>query len=318
MYKIKNFGLSELMLEDLHLFNKYIKASTYFTGLWASNFPYIWSISRLKNINVYWKIIDSMLVTFIMTKKGFMYVWCLPFGKGNADYVISVTKKGLELCNDWNALHNYKKSAYVNLLNEKQIQFLASSNSFRKTFLYKKFDSKEIIWSVDKITQLKGKEYREIRAIRNKLHRDYPSITFREYSPSDYKGVLALKELWNKTSGQKYERITDRNLFHQILHHYQELNEMIYVATIEEEIVGFVTGSILPNGLSWGCLAKAHPNYKGVSIYLYTEFAKVIRSKDPNVSLIHVGSDNNEKGLRYFKEKFRPVEKLSQYALKLR
>lgn len=259
-----------------------------------------------------------MLVTFIMTKKGFMYVWCLPFGKGNADYVISVTKKGLELCNEWNALHNYKKSAYVNLLNEKQIQFLASSNSFRKTFLYKKFDSKEIIWSVDKITQLKGKEYREIRAIRNKLHRDYPSITFREYSPSDYKGVLALKELWNKTSGQKYERITDRNLFHQILHHYQDLNEMIYVATIEEEIVGFVTGSILPNGLSWGCLAKAHPNYKGVSIYLYTEFAKVIRSKDPNVSLIHVGSDNNEKGLRYFKEKFRPVEKLSQYALKLR
>ncbi len=318
MTSLNNFGLRELNIEDAQLYSKYIKSSSYFTGLWASNYPYIWCISRLKSLKVVWKIIDNMLVTFILTKKQFMYMWCLPFGQGNADHVLKVTVKSLLLCNEWNNLNNIKRHAYVNLLNERQILFLSSSKKFRKTFLYKQYKSKEIIWSLEKLVKLEGKNFREIRATRNKLIREHPSIILREYTSSDYENVIALKELWNKTSGKKYKKITDQHLFNQILHNYKELDELIYVATIEERVVGFVTGSILPNGIAWGCISKADPNIKGLSIFLYIEFAKILKAKDPSVNLLHVGSDNNEKGLQQFKDKFRPVEKLHLYALKLR
>ena len=315
---LKEHSFKEIRIEDYDLFSKFIQQSSYFTGLWASNFTYIWSLSQLKNIKVFWKIIDHMLVPFIMTKKLYMYVWCLPFGKGNENHVIKVTKKTLLLCKQWNTIYQQKKSATVNLVNERQFQFLASSPLFKENFFYKKYDSKEIIWSVPKLVQLKGKEFSEIRSLRNKLKREHPTILFREYQPTDYKSVKKLKQIWNKTSGQKYKVITDHNLFHQVIHYYQALQEKIYVATVDGKIVGIVTGAILPNGISWGCIAKTLPGYKGLSEYLYTEFAKSMYSINPRLTMLHVGSDNNQEGLRRFKEKFRPIEHLELYALKLR
>ena len=272
----------------------------------------------MKNVKVFWKIIDDMLTPFILTRKRFMYVWCLPFGKGDADHVLKVIRKSLLLCKEWNDFHQHEKDAFINLLNERQIQFLSKSTLFKNIFTFKTLQSKEILWSIPKVIQLKGKEFNEIRANKNHLHRNHPSISFREYTPSDNRDVRELKEIWNDTAGQKYKNITDQNLFHVILQHYQALHEMIYVATIEDKVVGIVTGSILPNGLSWGCIAKAHPSYKGLSEFIYTEFAKAINEIDPNVTLLHVGSDNNHEGLRRFKEKFRPVEVLELYALKMR
>jgi uncharacterized protein len=315
---LQRHGLQEISKDHYHLFSKYIKSTTYFTGLWASNFTYIWSLSQLKNVTVYWKVIDDMLTPFILTKKKFMYIWCLPFGNGDAEDVLRVTRRCLLLCKEWNDLFHHQKRAFVNLMNERQLQFISKSVLFRRSFSFKKYRSKEILWSIPKVTQLKGKEFNDIRSLRNKLRRNNPSLTFRKYTSADYEALVELKEMWNKTSGKKYKKITDTNLFYQVLHHYQDLRELVFVATIEEKVVGFVTGSILPNGLSWGCIAKAHPAYKGLSEFLYTEFAKEIYHKDPEVVLLHVGSDNNQEGLRRFKEKFRPVEILDLYALRLR
>ena len=310
--------LQEIRLIDYEVYSKYMKITPYFTGLWASNFTYIWSLSQLKSINVYWKIIDDMLVTFVLTRKNFMFVWCLPFGKCTPKHILRVVKESLALCRQWNSNHFHKRQPFIHLLNRRQVQFLSKSRFFRKIFITKKLKATEYLWDIPKIIELKGKDFREIRGNRNRILRAHPSIQIRAYVPEDYEEVMHVKNVWNKTAGQKYKSITDANLFQQVLQHYKALHEWIYVVTINEKIVAVVTGAILPNGLSWGCAAKALPGYKGLYEYLYTEFISIIHKIQPEIEILHVGSDNNHEGLRKFKEKFRPLEKLSLYSMKLR
>lgn len=308
--------LKEIKLSDYEIYSYFIQRSSYFTGLWASNFTYIWSVSRRKNVKIYWKITDDMLATFVLTKKGYLYMWCLPFGEGDANKVTHVLLKCLTLCREWNRHHSMREKPIVNLLNEPQLHFLSNSKLFRRTFRVKSYESKEMIWSIPKVILLKGKEFADIRNSINRIKNNHPYIQIREYEPSDYKRLLELKTHWNRTSGSKYNRITDDHIFKQVLHHYKSLHETILIATIGQRIVGFVSGAVLPNGIAWGCMAKALPEYRGIYEYLYTEFAKYLHEKNPEIILLHTGSDNNHEGLRRFKNKFRPIFTLNLYSIK--
>ncbi|WP_077211713.1 phosphatidylglycerol lysyltransferase domain-containing protein [Bacillus dakarensis] len=312
------YGFRKITLRDYEIYSDYTEVTSYFTGLWASNFTYIWSLSRKKNINVFYKIIDGMLVTFIRTKRNYMFLWCLPIGQGNADHVVKVLMKSLELCRDWNTQYNVTKKPIVYLLNELQLNFLKTSSYFDSFFILTGQKSKEIIWDISKVVERKGKEFQAVRYWLNRIEREYPSLQFRRFTPSDLKQVLFLKKRWNEASGKRYSRITDNHTFTQIFRHYQSLHELIFVATIDDRVVGVVTGEILPNKLAWGCIAKGLPEIKGIYEFLYTEFARNIQELNPEINLLLTGSDNNHEGLRTFKEKFNPVLKLKLYSLKLR
>lgn len=316
LLNIENFN--EITLQDFELYSTYIKNSSYFTGLWASNFTYIWCLSKKTNLKVYYKFFDEMLVTFIRTKSEFMYIWCLPFGKGNADHVVKVLLKSLEFCKNWNEENQHAKKPFIYLLNEPQRSFLSTSRFFGKRLKITNHKSREIIWDIPKIVERKGKNFSEIRYLLNRLRKNYPTLAFREFTPSDFNEVFLLKKRWNQDSGRKYKQITDDHTFNLVFNHYQSLKEMIFVATIDEKIVGFVTGAILPNGISWGCIAKGDQEVKGIYEYLYTEFARVIAEQNPEVTLLHTGSDGNHEGLRNFKDKFRPAFRLNLYSLRLR
>ena len=81
-----NFGkwdFHEIKLADINIYSEFIKATEYPANLWSSNFAYIWASSQSSLRRILWKVVDEMLVTFGLSFKNSLYLFCLPFGKGN-------------------------------------------------------------------------------------------------------------------------------------------------------------------------------------------------------------------------------------------
>lgn len=303
-------------IEDMDLYTKYIKRTEYPANLWTSNFAFLWSVSQSRFRKILWKIVDDMLVTFVYLRTGELYLTCLPFGYGDADKVVAVLKKSLSFCNEWN---NYDpSSSVVKVLDELQLHFLEQSNDFRKYFNVVGLVGKEKYFSIPKLVSLKGKEFDTIRRKINKFHRLYPGTIIREYTSKDFEEVMVLGDYWSNTSGEKYSYIFDSIYFPQLVEHYIELDHLILLAEYKDKIIGLVSGGTLPTGESWWCLSKFMNDYEGLSELLIVELAKKIHKINPNIQIMNAANDLGPGGLRFFKERFRPVLDLRRFLLKLK
>jgi hypothetical protein len=314
---VGNWILHRIRLRDKEMYSYFIKQSQYPVNLWSSNFDFIWADAQSVQKQVYWKIVDGMLVTFAFQKRYGLYLLCLPFGSGDPDQVLHVVYRCLQFCNRWNRSKNYPP-ATVKTVNSQQLEFLEKSEYFRKFFEYVKLKGIERHFSVKNLVELKGNSFQRIRNAINRFNRNYPQTIFRRYTPKDYKPLLLVSQNWKKTAGSKYSVIFDDVYFHEILKHQAELDHLIIVAEMDGKIVGMASGGILPTGQSWGCLIKKLADINDLNEKLIVEFAKEIHRIDPNVELMNVGSDLGAEGLIAFKEKFRPVLNLERYRIALK
>jgi hypothetical protein len=78
-----------------------------------------------------------------------------------------------------------------------------------------------------------------------------------------------------------------------------------------------ISGGVLPNGQSWACLRKTLLEFEGLSEFLVVELVRTIHSINPAVETMNDGGDLT-KGLKAFKEKFRPVLSLKRYRVLLK
>lgn len=309
------WSFNVIQLSDIDIYSDYIKKTEYPANLWSSNFAFLWAVSQSKARKVLWKIVDGMLVTFSYLKSGELYLICLPFGKGNPDKVISVLYKCLNYCK---SLNNNSSSSVVKVINQLQLDFLKKSTEFDKYFKVINLVGLEKHFSIEKLISLSGKDFETIRRKINKFKRLYPNAVIREYKAVDYDKVMKLGDYWSNTSGQKYSYIFDNTYFHEIIKHYQELNHLVLVVEIDDEIIGMVSGGELPNRQSWWCLSKFMNDYDGLSELLIVELARKINEINPKIELMNAAEDLGPGGLRFFKERFRPVLDLKRYLIKLR
>lgn len=307
--------IKELDINDIDLYAKYIKATNYQANVWSSNFSYLWAHTESKNLKVFKAFINNMLVTLILNKNGRLYLPCLPFGRGNAEKVIDVVLKCAKFFYKWNLESNYTTMSTVNPINSVQLEFLKSSNRFERNFRVEKLSGLERHFSIPKIIELKGKEFSNIRNKINRFRKFYTNTVTRRYDISDFDSVMKIGNYWENTSGKKYKRIIDGFYYESIIRNYQKLNHIILVIELEGEIIGMITGEILPTGQAWGCLTKFIKEYDGISEFLTVTMAKEINRIAPKVKFINVGSDLGSKGLAFFKERFRPVMSYERYAL---
>ena len=129
---------------------------------------------------------------------------------------------------------------------------------------------------------------------------------------------MKLGEYWSKTSGQKYSYTFDDVYFPEIIKHYKELNHLVLVVEMNNEIIGMISGGDLPTGQSWWCLSKFVNSYDGLSEFLIIELAKAINKIDPKIELMNAAEDLGPGGLRFFKERFRPILDLRRFVVKLK
>jgi hypothetical protein len=300
---------------DINIYSEYISKSEYPANLWSSNFAFLWAISQSKMRKLIWRFVDGMLATFVYLSTGELYLICLPYGKGNPDKVCEVVYKCLSYCYHIN--NNNAANSVVKVVNEQQLQFLKQADKFNYYFKTIGLVGLEKHFSISKIISLEGKEFDTIRRKINKFKRVHPSVTVRKYTDDDYEKVMKLGEQWSNTSGQKYSYIFDDVYFHQIVKYWHKLEHLILVVEEKDQIIGMVSGGELPTGQSWWCLSKFINEYDGLSELLVVELAKEIHKINPSIELMNAAEDLGPGGLRFFKERFRPVLDLRRYVIKL-
>jgi uncharacterized protein len=301
---------------DMNLYSEYIKKTEYPANLWSANFAFIWAVSQSKTKKILWKVVDDMLVTFTYLKSDELYLTCLPYGKGTPDKVADVVYKCLKYCYEYN--NHADSSTVVKVLNSLQLDFLRQAKHFDEYFKVGGWVGMEKHFSIPKLLSLPGKDFEYIRRKINKFHKLCPTAVIREYKEEDFEAVMKLGEYWSNTSGEKYSQIFDGVYFREIIKHCKELNHIVLLVEVDGKLVGMSSGGDLPNGQSWWCLSKFMNDYDGLSELLIIEMAKAINKINPNIEIMNAAEDLGPGGLRFFKERFRPVLDLRRYLLKLR
>lgn len=314
--KLGNWNFSEIIITDNNLYEKYTKETNYPVNVWSYNFPFLWSFSQADTRTVLWKIIDNLLFTFGNTKKGTLYLVCLPFGKGNPDFIVKSLYKALTFCYDFN---NKKSSkTLVRAVNENQLDFLRKSDYFDKYFTVKLLNGIERHFNINDILELKGKKFSNVRYKINKFNREYPEAVVRSYKSKDFDKLLKLSKYWDSTSGENYNSIWGNVFYTEIVRNYYKLRHIILVIEIDNKIQGMVSGGITAEGQSWGSFLKGNRNIVGINEKLIKEFAHEINRVNPHVKYVNMGSDMGASGLITFKEKFHPVFNFKRYKILLK
>ncbi|GAA4720020.1 phosphatidylglycerol lysyltransferase domain-containing protein [Brevibacillus fulvus] len=314
---LRDWAFRKIRLRDREMFIEFQKQCDYPLNLWSANFDYLWADSQSREKKVMWRIVDGMLVPFVLMRKGGLHLVCLPFGKGTAEQVLQTVYRCLRFCNRWNRGNGFSM-ATIRTVNAAQLEFLQQSDKMGKYFDVMQIRGKERHFGIQNLVKLAGKDFARIREAINKFKREHPTLTVRRYTDEDFRKLLRVNENWRKTAGKKYSLIFDGVYFEQILKRHKELEHIILVVEIDEKIVGMVTGGLTPAGNAWGCLTKRLEGYNGINEFMMVEFAREINRVDPSAELLNVGSDLGVPGLVAFKEKFRPVLSLERYRVRLK
>lgn len=305
-----------IQLEDKDIYAEYVKKTRYPSNLWSSNFAYLWANSQSGRRMILWKIIDGLLVTFAYSYKKTLYLFCLPFGDSTPEKLIDVLLTALNYCLEWN--HFNKDNTVVRMINDNQLAFLEKDERFQKLFKKTTWTGIERHYDLKLVSELKGKDYENIRNRVNKFYRENPDAKVFPYQKSDYNELLKLEERWRTTFGKKYSNIFDGVYYKELLKYHDELEQTTLVMRKENRVIGMISGGILPTGQTWGSVVKFENNIPGLSETLTVEYCRLLHKMFPDAKLINVGSDLGSGGLRDYKLKFRPVLNLKRYQLYLR
>jgi hypothetical protein len=314
--KLGKWDFHDIGLQDMAMYSQLIRDTDYPANLWSSNFAYLWASSQSNLRRVLWKIVDAMLVTFGLSYKNTLYLFCLPFGKGGPEAVIDVTYKCLRYCYEWNQAG--KDRTLVRMINHNQLEFLQACPRFDNLFRLVTLEGIERHLEIEKLVSLPGKDFSTIRNKVNKFQRENPEAAVRRYRKADYGPVMELSKRWRKIAGRKYANIFDKAYFREMLKYNDELGQLIFVAENGDRIIGMVAGGELPTGQAWGSLLKYESGIAGLSETLSVEFARELNRINPGLRLMNVGSDLRAGGLREYKLKFRPVLNLKRYQVFLK
>ncbi len=309
--QLGKWDFHEIELRDKSMFSEYIQATEYPANLWSSNFPYLWASSQSSLRKILWKVLDGMLVTFGHSYKNTLYLFCLPFGKGNSGQVMDVLHQCMKYCYDWN--HQEKHRTLVRMINDCQLEFLRSCPEFDNLFQPVTLQGIERHFSIKHLAALYGKDFRNIRSRVNKFSKENQDVTIRRYQTEDYDDLIELGNHWASAAKKRNLAVFDKVYYRELIKHCDELEHIILIFQKGSQIIGMVAGGQLPTGQAWGSIIKYEAGIPGLSETLIIEFARELNRINPTLELMNVGSDLGAGGLRDYKLKFRPVLNLKRY-----
>jgi len=306
--KINDWVFKIVGLEDKELYEKYFATTEYPMTAWSNDFTYIYTHNESNTKTIMWIVVDEMLCTFIENAKKRLDLYCLPFGGGDVDKVKSVVIKCLSFCD---VVNGGVGISSVQGADELQANWLKTNIEDDALKFKKMAFGLEHHYSISKLINLEGKDFAYIRRKINTFKKKYPEAIFRHYDASkgDWEGLMALKKEWNDTAGDKYFRIHDATYFRATVKEHEKLDHLIFVVELNKKIVAMISGGMHHNDSKAGWCYNRNPlNYiDGLSEFIIVQLAHELKALYPTVETMNDGGDGNKKGLRYFKEKFRPI-----------
>lgn len=185
-----------LRLADQNMFASYVRETRYPANLWSSSFAYLWAISQSSQRTLLWKLIDGLLVIFVHTTKGSLYLPCLPFGDASPDQLAEATEHALTFCGGWNK--GDRNKTVVKLLNADQLAFLREAKRFDALFSRVPWQGIERHFSVPRLDALEGAGFANVRNRVRKFYRETPDASLKPFVESDIDSLLTLGRQWEQ------------------------------------------------------------------------------------------------------------------------
>jgi hypothetical protein len=307
---LKGIKFMEIDFTDKPMIEDYIKKTSFDTNMWTMNFTYYYTFNESATRKVVWKIIDDMLCIFIVNNNQHMFMLHLPLGECDRRKLNIVTLKCFKLMQKIN--EEDTKETYI-----RDISDLHKDMLMQKYFkLNKGSFGNEHHYDVKGVASLAGKPFAYIRHKINKFNKEYPNAIWRPYEDKDWDQMLMLQKAWEDTAGEKYFRIVDATYYRGTLKNYQKLGHQVFVVELDKRIIGMISGAYLTDDhkLAWCYLRKPLNNFDGLSEFVIYKLCCELKEAD----LLNDGADGGHKGLKFFKQRFSPVQSPAIFICKLR
>lgn len=216
-------------------------------------------------------------------------------------------------------LHELKKYCHIHeipfvlcLVEENFLEKLRSV----ETCLHEKVESDwfDYVYDIESLRTYRGKKYATQRNHVNAFHKQYtndkvvvgdidPSLA-KEFLDTFYqnKEIVGPIELEEKV--KTYEVFTNQST-------YQFHTIGLY---IDDKLVGLASGEVIGDTV-YEHIEKALDQYDGIYPVLSQAFAQSIT--DENVKYVNKEEDCGDMGLRYSKEKYRPIKKIEKHTVEI-
>ena len=170
----------------------------------------------------------------------------------------------------------------------------------------------DYIFQCEKFRTLAG---RALSSRRNLLHQleKHHQIESKPITPSLVEDALAVLEAWQSQSKEAKSE-TDYFTCQDALRYFQELSFVGRISYADGQPVGFTIGELLTPDTANIHLAKALHDFKGVTPFLYQDFARHL--PDP-VNWINLEQDLGKASLSQAKEAYAPERHLNKWRVTL-
>jgi uncharacterized protein len=162
-------------------------------------------------------------------------------------------------------------------------------------------DDSDYIFKSDKLKTLGGRALSSRRNLLHQLEANY-KLESRILSENNLKEAFDLLEVWQQQAGQAKDK-TDYWPCFEALENWKQLGLCGRLAYADGKLIGFTIGELITPSTALMLFAKSLRSYKGVTPYLYQNFALNLPS---SVEWINLEQDLGIPSLRQAKEAYVP------------
>jgi len=296
--------LTPFSLKDKKIFQGYLKNSPHSLSNYSFENNIIWdSLFELRRA-----IINDRLCIFFQDRMG-IFMGLPPLG--------GLDKKTIVTCFEVMEKINHNKDiSRIENIEQKDLGFF-EKNGFR---VYEK--AKEYIVGTADIAFLRGEKFKHKRSLYNRFvknneAREGRKTRFRDYSRQDEEAVLELYQKWmkgrmEKNSDPVYQGMLADSfkVLSSMLARLEELELSVKVVERDGKIIAFTSGFATTSSIFCVNFEIADlEKFKGVSQYIFSEFAKTLVSY-PELNIM---DDSGIKNIKDTKLSYRPKRVISSY-----
>jgi hypothetical protein len=178
-------------------------------------------------------------------------------------------------------------------------------------------DNFDYIFSTQKLSLLKGNEFKVKRHLANRFVSEHPEAKFRTRLLSDsdsYTEVLRVLKIWSDKRSSADTELENKAIKRILKLAKLDGNELqLSGVYINYELLAFSIDEVLSNGYALSHFYKINSTYKGVSEYLNKKTASYLFKQ--GVEYWSWEQDLGIEGLRKSKRSYRPVNYLKKYSI---
>ncbi|MBT3602398.1 MAG: DUF2156 domain-containing protein [Candidatus Latescibacteria bacterium] len=182
-------------------------------------------------------------------------------------------------------------------------------------FIVKEKDA-EYVYDPKLIVKAEGREFRDIRKRVHRFEREYTAV-FRPLLAEDIDACHVVLRYWRKRQGRKHPFLLDWGYTRAALDGFAGWpRELLggWCVEIEGELKAFALAGEMRPDFAQFFVAKADPDILGLAEFLRCCVYEVLSE----YRLVNDAGDLGLEGLRQFKMKFRPVDRLQMFSAEVR